>query len=117
MAAGLYMDVQVPSAITRGLRGRGLDVITAQDDNADRLEDPELLGRALKLDRLVFTRDDDFLAEATRRQRSGLDLPFATIIYAYQLRVSIGQCIEDLHFIAEAIAPEEMTGCVIYLPL
>ena len=36
----LYMDHHVPSAITRGLRQRGIDVLTAQQDDADQLEGP-----------------------------------------------------------------------------
>ncbi len=45
MVITLYMDVHVPKAITVGLRLRGVDVITAQEDNAGELEDPELLDR------------------------------------------------------------------------
>jgi hypothetical protein len=34
LSVRLYMDVQVPRAITEGLRVRGVDVLTAQDDGA-----------------------------------------------------------------------------------
>ena len=36
-----------------------------------------------------FTQDEDLLAEGVRRQRAGEPLP--GIIYAHQLRVTIGQ--------------------------
>src|SRR4051794_34263836 len=74
----LYMDVHVPAAITRALRRRGLDVLTAQEDGAARMLDPALLDRVAELGRVVFTRDTDFLAEGVRRQRAGV--PFATVI-------------------------------------
>ena len=109
------MDVHVPAAITRGLRRRSVDVLTAQEDGSARLEDAPLLDRAAVLGRIVFTRDRDFLAEAVRRQRAGL--PFATVIYARQLRVSIGQCVEDMELVAKAAAPEEQSGQIVYLPL
>ena len=109
------MDVHVPAAITRGLRRRGVEVLTAQDDGTTRLSDPELLDRAAALGRLVFTRDRDFLAEAVRRQRAGL--PFATVVYAHQLRVAIGQCVEELEIIAKTVAPDEIVGQIIFLPL
>jgi hypothetical protein len=32
MAVGVYMDVHIPRAITNGLRLRGVDVLTAQQD-------------------------------------------------------------------------------------
>jgi hypothetical protein len=35
----LYVDVHVRRAITEGLRLRGVDVLTAQEDGASRLND------------------------------------------------------------------------------
>lgn len=61
MSLGLYMDVHVPRPITRGLRRRGVDVLTAQDDGAARLPDAELLGRAREQGRLLFSQDEDLL--------------------------------------------------------
>lgn len=61
------MDAHIPKAITNGLRLRGIDVLTAQEDNADKLSDPELLERATALNRVLFTFDDDLLAEAAKR--------------------------------------------------
>lgn len=115
MSLALYMDVHVPAAITRALRRRGVDVLTAQDDGTARLLDPALLDRAAELGRIVFTRDSDFLAESVRRQRAGL--PFATIVYAHQQHVSIGHCVDDLSIIALASTPDEATGQIVYLPL
>jgi len=40
MSVGLYMDEHVPRAITEGLRLRGVDVLTAQEDNRRRASDP-----------------------------------------------------------------------------
>jgi len=57
MALKLYMDVHVPRSITVGLRLRGRDVLTAQEDGAARLQDPELLDRAAELGRVLFTQD------------------------------------------------------------
>ena len=47
---------------------------------------------------MLFSHDDDLLAEAARRQVAGI--PFGGVIYAHQLRVSIGVCIDDLTLIA-----------------
>ncbi len=46
MPLALYMDVHVPRAITNGLRRRGVEVITAQEDGSVELDDPPLLDRA-----------------------------------------------------------------------
>ncbi len=81
MSVALYMDVQVHDAITAGLRPRGVDVLTAQEDGARRLPDPALLDRATALGRVLFSQDDDLLSEAARRQRSREF--FAGVIYTH----------------------------------
>jgi len=109
------MDVHVRRAITEALRLRGVDVLTAQEDGAARLPDPALLDLALQRGRVLFSQDEDLLAEATRRQRTGT--PFAGVVYAHQLRVNIGRCIQDLELIAKATDPADWQNWVEYLPL
>lgn len=104
MPIALYMNEHVPRVITIGLRLR----ITAQEDGAGGISDPELLDRAARLQRVLFTHDDDLLAEAAKRQRQGM--PFQRLIYAHPLRVSIGTCIHDLEIIAKAGEPEDMVN-------
>ena len=115
MSLRLYMDVHVPRAITDGLRVRGLDVLTAQEDSAPRLSDPDLLDRATALGRVLFTQDRDLLRETTQRQRSGR--PFAGLVYAHPLRATIGQCVRDLELIVRFGEPEDLGNRVEYLPL
>lgn len=103
MAVRFYMDEQVQSAITRALRSCGVDVLTAQEDGKEAAFDPELLDRATALGRVIFTRDDDFLREATRRQRSGI--AFAGVVYAHPLRATLGECVKDLKLISAATGP------------
>ena len=115
MAIALYMDHHVPRAITVGLRLRSVDVMTAYEDGASEQDDPQLLDRANILERVLFTQDDDFLAEATRRQKDGVF--FRGVIYAHQLRISVGRCIHDLEIIAKAGEPEALYNQVQFLPL
>jgi hypothetical protein len=109
------MDVHVHGAITRGLRARAVDVLTAQDDGAGELSDAALLDRAKLTGRALVTHDDDFLKEAARRQRCGE--AFAGVIYAHPQGVTIGQCIRDLELIAKVADPEDLANRVEYLPL
>ena len=109
------MDVHVPAVITRTLMTRDVDVLTAQADGTARLDDAVLLDRAGQLGRVLFTRDDDFLAEATSRQRAGI--PFAGVVYAHQMRVTIGQCVQDLEIICKCCDPADLANCVEHLPL
>jgi predicted nuclease of predicted toxin-antitoxin system len=113
MSVGLYMDVHVPFSITRGLRRRGVEVITAQDDGTTRVADPELIDRAMAMGRMLFSQDEDMLVEAVQRQR--LSQPCATIIFAAQMDCSVGRCVADLEALAKAATIEDTLGQIIYL--
>ena len=115
MSLALYMDVHVPAAITHGLRLRGIDVLRAQEDGATRLPDEALLTRATQHGRLLFSQDEDLLAEAAERQARSV--PFAGLAFARQMDVSIGACVRDLELICQVLNPDEVANRVIYLPL
>ena len=115
MSVRLYMDVHVRRPVTTALRLRGVDVLTAQEDDTARLPDDELLDRALECDRVLFSQDDDLLDEATRRQRSGKK--FAGVIYAHQQNITVRRTIDDLELLAKACEPAELENRVVFLPL
>lgn len=115
MSIAFYMDHNVPQQITDGLRIRGVNVLTAWEDDCHTLPDPELLDRATDLERVLFSHDDDLLKEAHRRQQEGVT--FSGLVYVHQLHISVGECIRDLALIAEAGEPDDMRNRVEYLPL
>ncbi len=109
------MDVHVRGPVTTALRRRGVEVLTAQADDAGRLDDDDLLDRAMKRGRVLFSQDDDLLNEASARQRGGKE--FAGVIYAHQQNVTVRQTIDDLELIAKTCEPEELKNRVVFLPL
>jgi Domain of unknown function (DUF5615) len=111
----LYMDVHVDIAITRGLRNRGVDVVTAQEDGAAEMPDTALLDRCLMLGRVIVSYDQDFLAEAHRRQAEGGS--FAGVWHAQRATLVIGQMIDDLELMATVLDAAEAANRVTYLPL
>jgi len=115
MPLAFYMDHHVPHTITLGLRLREVEVLTAYEDGASQLDDIALLDRAGDLRRVLFTQDDDLLVEAARRQRDSI--PFQGIVYAHQLRVTIGRCVQDLEIIAKTGELEDLQNEVLFLPL
>jgi predicted nuclease of predicted toxin-antitoxin system len=110
-----YLDVHVHRAITDGLRLRGVDVLTAQEDGYRTADDSTLLDRATELERVLFSQDEDLLREARVRQAAGI--PFAGVVYAHQLGITIGRCIQDLELIAMIADPADLAARVEYLPL
>lgn len=73
------------------------------------------MDRAKELERVLYTQDEDFLSEASRRLREGI--PHYGLVYAHQLQVSIGRCVRDLELIAKAFDPVDMIDQVLFLPL
>ena len=109
------MDHHVHAAITEGLRRRGVDAITAQEDGAARFDDNRLLQRATQLGRVLFSQDRDLLILTHRWLQTGLE--FAGLVYAHQLSVTIGQAVRDLELIAKALNPQDMRNHIEFIPL
>ena len=115
MSVPLYMDVHIPMAITRQLRLRGVNVLTATEEGTHRLADDTLLATATGQGRVLFTHDIRFRALAEQWQRAGRD--FGGMIYGHAEGASIGQYVRDLELIAKACEPDEMKNTIIHLPL
>ncbi len=109
------MDHHVPAAIADGLRRRGVDVLTAYEDGAAELDDPDLLSRTTQLGRVLFSQDRDLLILADQWLRAGRN--FGGLVHAHQLSVTIGEAVRDLTLIAQVLEPEDMQNHVEFIPL
>lgn len=103
-----YTDEQVSRAVVRGLRNRGIDVLTAQEAALLGAPDNEHLVFARREGRVLFTQDVDFL----RMAATGVD--HAGIVYAHQ-RTPVGHIIRGLSLIHQILEAEEMIKQVEYL--
>ncbi|MDA1055878.1 MAG: hypothetical protein O3C40_36290 [Planctomycetota bacterium] len=90
-------------------------MLTVDEDQTAQWDDDSLLERATKSGRIMFIQGDDFLAIGHRWQQSGRE--FAGIVYAHQLRVTIGQAVRDLEVIAHVNSADEMKNRIEFLPL
>lgn len=103
-----YVDEHVSRAVVRGLRQRGVDVLTLVEADMLGASDEEHLTLALNENRVIFTQDDDFLRmHASGRSHAG-------IVYAPQ-QTSIGEVIRGLMIIYQILSTEEMRGQVEFL--
>ncbi len=117
------MDHNVRAEIAAGLRRRGIDVLTAEEDGSSRLSDRALLNRATKLRRVLVSMDgntspvmdEDLLTEATRCQRDGE--AFSGVVYSRQLAITIGQAVKDLELMATALDAEDVRDRVQFFHL
>lgn len=102
------MDEHVPTAVTRGLQARGIEVLTVQNASLSHTADNRILAYALAQGRVVFTQDEDFLAE---HRRGTLH---AGIVYAHQ-HTSIGAMVRGLMLIHGVYTSDDMRGNLEYL--
>jgi predicted nuclease of predicted toxin-antitoxin system len=110
-----YFDVHVRRAVAIGLRLRGIDVLTAQEDGAAHWDDARILRRATELGRVVFSQDVDLLREA--RACHANEVHFAGVVFGEQLTLTVGKTIQDLELIGRVYDPEDIASRVEYLPL
>ena len=109
-----YMDHQFRASVTRGLRQRGIDVLTALEDGSDRLVDESLLARATEIGRVLVTHDKGFLRRAAIWQHNRED--FAGIVFAVQKTIDVGATVEFLELLAHVMTADEMRNRVEYVP-
>ena len=102
----LYADENVDDRIIRGLRQRGLDIVTVVEAGLAGRSDPEQLSHATLDGRVLLTSDQDFLQLHLRWMGEGKE--HAGIIYYSQFHVSLGACIWGVKLIADLLSPEEM---------
>jgi len=107
-AVRLYADEQVARAVVRGLRQRGVDVLTAAEASLLGASDEKHLALARTQGRVIFTQDDDFL----RLHAAGLK--HAGIVYASQ-GTRVGDIIRGLMLIHDLLEAEAMVGHVEFL--
>jgi hypothetical protein len=109
------MDHHVPWPVTVGLRSRGIDILTAEEDDANRLPDPLLLDRAGAIGRVLGSQDRDLIIEARRRQDAGIH--FAGLIWGTKLSHTVARRLDDLELIATSFIPEEFISRIEFIPI
>lgn len=107
------MDQQIHSAVTEGLRWRGINVLTAFEDGRSAADDDELLQRATALGRVFVSQDQDLLRITRQWRQAGR--VFTGVAFGIQQDLDIGGTIEYL-LIAHVMPPEEMQNRVEYIP-
>jgi len=103
-----YTDEHVAKAVVKGLRQRGVDVLTVPEAGMLSASDQEHLELARKEGRVIFTQDDDFL----RLHAAGAD--HAGIVYAPP-QASTREIIYGLMLIHQVLDAEDMEDQVEYL--
>ena len=109
MSISLLCDEHIPYSVVKGLRRRGLDVVTVQEKGLSSADDEEIMQYALNNNLCIYTRDTDFL----RHHKAGSK--HAGIIYHHPLAYSIGEAIRRILILNEVAESEELKGRIKFL--
>jgi predicted nuclease of predicted toxin-antitoxin system len=104
-----FFDQHIPAAVARGLRRRGVDVLTAQETARCGVTDLEQLQYAYQQRRVLVTFDDDFLVLAS----SGKE--HAGIAFCSATKYTIGELIRVLLLVHQVLGPADMKNHVEFL--
>ena len=103
-----YTDEHVAKAVVKGLRTRGVNVLTCQEAGMLEALDEEHLDLASRQGRVVFTQDDDFLKlHAKGIEHSG-------IVYSRQ-GTKIGDIVRGLMLVYQVLDAEDMVNHVEFI--
>lgn len=103
-----YADEHVSKAVIRGLRERGMDVLTVSDAGLLSASDEAHLQFAHSEGRVLVTQDSDFL------RFHALGFPHAGIVHVLH-QSSIGDTIRGLMLIYQVLEAEGLRSHVEYL--
>ena len=103
-----YTDEHVPNSIVKGLRLRGVDVLTTKDAGMLGKSDEDHITFAKKEGRVIFTQDEDFLRFHAQ------DFEHSGIVYAHQ-RTPIGEIVRGLMLIYQVLEFKEMKNHLEFL--
>ena len=108
----LYLDENVPVALSTALRLRGYDVLTVRDVSQKGLSDLDQLKYASSQNRVIFTFNvADFHKTHSEFIKEGLD--HAGIILSRQL--PIGTIVKALLKLLSDIKPERLRNNIVWL--
>ena len=115
MSLPLYFDQHVPGLVAAALRQRGVDVLTAEEDEHKGAIDEVLLTRATSLGRVLVTNDRGFHTIVARWRRESRH--FAGLAYYGDRHIPPGKLIDELTLISSVYSADEMSNHVEFLPL
>jgi predicted nuclease of predicted toxin-antitoxin system len=103
-----YTDEHISRAVVKGLRQRGVDVLTVPEAGMLAASDEQHIERARLEHRVIVTHDEDYL----RWHAQGT--PHAGIAFAAH-GTSIGDMIRGLMLIQQVLEAEDMEGKLEYI--
>jgi hypothetical protein len=113
LALLLYADECVDARIVAGLRRRGLDILSAAEAGLLGHSDEQHLEKARTLNRVILSRDQDFLVLAHHCAVEALSFPGLIFIHP---KGTVGEVIRSVTLLAELLSPVDIAGWIEWVP-
>jgi predicted nuclease of predicted toxin-antitoxin system len=113
MPLRFFFDECADEDVARGLRRRGIDVVTVTELGRKTLSDEDQLEFARRTGRVTYTTDRHFLTLVAEWLREGIEFP--GVVYHVQGVLTKGQATQRLLLLNEVLAPSDMVNRVEFL--
>lgn len=105
----IQADEHIPYAVVKGLRSRGVEIYSLDEEDLKGILDEPLLQFCLEQGRILLTNDTDFIELTKSRKHAG-------IIYLTEQLTPIGEIIRSVLLILNRHANEEFPNSIFYIP-
>lgn len=113
MSLRFFFDECSDEDVARGLRRRGVDVVTASELRRKELSDASQLAFALRTGRVIYTVDPHFLVIVAKWIEEGTAFP--GIVYHPQGKLTKGEAIRAFLLLNEVYNPADMENRIEFL--
>jgi len=113
MSLRFFFDECADEDVARGLRRRGVDVITTSELHRKELSDADQLEFVRRSGRVIYTTDRHLLVIVARWLEDGIEFP--GIAYHAQGALTKGQAIRSLLLLNEVCDPPDMQNRIEFL--
>jgi hypothetical protein len=109
----IYIDENVDVRVAEGLRRRGFQATSAQEEGKLGVVDSAHFAHAAKLKAAIFTHDHHFVEIALEKTAQGEK--HHGVIFVEMHRLGLGECIKRLALCSEVLSADEMMNRVEFL--
>jgi predicted nuclease of predicted toxin-antitoxin system len=109
----IYTDENVDIRVAQGLRNRGIDALTAQENGMTGSTDLEHFNYAYQMQAVIFTHDRHFLEIAKKLIEAGKS--HWGVIFVSMNKLSVGECIKKLAVYADMLTLDDMKNQIEFL--
>ena len=113
MPLRFFFDECADEDVARGLRRRGVDVVTASEMGRKALSDADQLACVQRTGRVIYTTDRHYLVLVNRWLENGVEFP--GVVYHAQGSLSKGKAIRSLLLLSEVYDPPDMVNRIEFL--